>query len=340
MSMRVAVYGLGPIGQLIAREVLKKKDLNLVAAFDADQKKIGKDLAELLGLDKKTGVYVLAPSELEVMLRNTGAKVVLHSTSTYLDHVYPQIVKCIKAGVNVISTSETLSNPYYRYPELAELIHEMAKKYCVTVIGTGVNPGFIFDTLPALLTAVCTEVRSIHVTRSLDAAKRRESFQIKYGLGLDVEEFKAKMGRGEITAHVGYGESISLLAETLGVELDKIVEGQEPLVAKNIAKTKYVTVNVGTVSGIHGYGIGFFGGEEFIKLDFFAEVGREEFEEVVVEGDPPLRWKSSGTAGDIATAGMIINMIPKLSKVGPGLLRMCDIPLPSAFLSLKADQSR
>jgi 4-hydroxy-tetrahydrodipicolinate reductase len=90
--MRVAVYGLGPIGQLIAREVLKKKELNLVAAFDADQKKIGKDLAELLGLDKNTGVYVSAPSELELMLRNTGAKVVLHSTSTYLDRVYPQIV--------------------------------------------------------------------------------------------------------------------------------------------------------------------------------------------------------------------------------------------------------
>ncbi|MEM3404620.1 MAG: dihydrodipicolinate reductase [Nitrososphaeria archaeon] len=338
MSLRVAVYGLGPIGQLIAREVLKKKDLNLVAAFDVDQKKIGKDLAELLMLNDKTGVHVSSPSELGMMLKSNGVKVVLHSTLTYLDHVYPQIVKCIKAGANVISTSETLSNPYYRYPELAELIHEMAKKYCVTVIGTGVNPGFIFDTLPALLTAVCTEVHSIHVTRSLDAAKRRESFQRKYGLGLGLDKFKAKMEIGELTAHVGYGESISLLADTLHVKLDKIVEGQEPLIAGSSTKTQYVTISIGTVSGIHGYGIGFLDGKEFIKIDLFAEVDREEFEEVVVDGNPPLKWRSTGTAGDIATAAMAINLIPKLSKVGPGLLRMCDIPLPSTFLNLGVNQ--
>ncbi|MEM0385489.1 MAG: hypothetical protein QXH64_03450 [Nitrososphaeria archaeon] len=149
MPVNVAVYGLGPIGSLIAKKVLEKKDLSLVAAFDVAPEKVGKDLGEVLQLGNKVGLVVEHDINSETVLKNNNVDIVLHSTSTYLDRIYPQIVRCIKSTADVISTSETLCNPWYRYPELATLIDEMAKKYCVTVLGTGVNPGFIFDTLPA-----------------------------------------------------------------------------------------------------------------------------------------------------------------------------------------------
>lgn len=334
MPVNVAVYGLGPIGSLIAKKVLEKKDLNLVAAFDVAPEKVGKDLGDVLQLGNKMGVVVEHDINSEAMLKSNNVDIVLHSTSTYLDKIYPQIVRCIKSTADVISTSETLCNPWYRNPELATLIDEMAKKYCVTVLGTGVNPGFIFDALPATLTSVCTKIEKIHAIRSLDASKRRFSFQKKYGLSLSVEQFNELLNRGQITAHVGYAESIDMLASALGVKLDKIIEGQEPLIASKPLKTDYFNIPIGQVSGIHGYGIGYLDSKEFIKIELFAEVGREEYEEIRIEGEPPLTWKSHGTAGDIATAAMIINMIPKVLNAKPGLIRMLDIPLPSAFLKL------
>ncbi|MGB9806357.1 MAG: dihydrodipicolinate reductase [Thermoproteota archaeon] len=338
MPIRVAVYGLGPIGMLIAKNIIEREELQLVAAFEIDPSKVGRDLGEFLGLGKNLNLTISNEANATEILKENDVDIVLHSTSSYLDKIYPQVVKCVEAGTDLISTSETLVNPWYRYPQLASKIDRIAKERNVSVLGAGINPGFIFDTLPILMTLVCAKVNSLKIVRSLDAAKRRFSFQKKYGLALSVEEFKQKMRDGEITAHVGYAESIDLIASALGIKLTKIVENQEPIVAKEHVRTQYFDIAPGRVSGIHGYGIGYEGEKEFVRVELFAEVGREEFEEITIEGIPSVRWRSSGTAGDIATAAIVVNLIPRVLKAQAGLLRITDLPLPSAFLSLKRDK--
>ncbi|MEM1545324.1 MAG: dihydrodipicolinate reductase [Candidatus Methanomethylicia archaeon] len=334
-NFRVVVYGLGPIGALIARSILKKRNVEIVGGVDIAPDKVGRDLGEVIGLGKQLGVNVVHDSDSLNLLLKTKPHVVLHSTATYLDKIYPQIVKCIRAGVNVISTSETLAYPWYRYPELATLIDEMAKKYCVRILGTGVNPGFIFDTLPAFLSSVCIDVEGIHIVRSIDASKRRYSFQKKYGLSMTVQEFQEKISRGEITAHVGYAESIMLISCMLDLKIDKIIEGQEPIVADKYMETQYFKIQPGQVCGIRGYGTGYVNNKEFIKLELLAAVGRTDYDEVVINGEPPLKWRNEyGTAGDIATAAMIINVIPRVLKAPPGLLTMKDIAIPSSYLGV------
>ncbi|MEM2929684.1 MAG: dihydrodipicolinate reductase [Thermoproteota archaeon] len=337
MPVRVAVYGLGPIGTLIARKALEKKSLELVAAFEIDPSKIGRDVGELIGIGERIGVIVSRESEATGVLRRNGADVVLHATSSYLDKIYPQIIKCVEAGTDLISTSETLVNPWYRYPQLSLEIDRMARENNVSIIGAGVNPGFVFDVLPILMTLVCTRIDCLKATRSLDAGKRRLSFQKKYGLALSVEEFTSRMESGEITAHIGYGESLSLIASALGVNLTRIVEKQEPIVSMKRVRTQYFEIMPGRVSGVHGYGIGYFGEKEFVRVELLAEAGREEFEEVIIEGEPSVKWRSTGIAGDTATAAVVVNLIPKILEARSGLLRITDIPLPSAFLDLKGD---
>jgi len=337
MPVRVAVYGLGQIGMLIARKVLEKKSLELVAAFEIDPSKIGRDVGEVVGVNDRIGVIVSRESEATEILRKSGADIVLHATSSYLDKIYPQIVKCAEAESDLISTSETLVNPWYRHPQLASEIDRLARENDVSIMGAGVNPGFVFDTLPILMTLVCTRIDYLRVTRSLDAGKRRFSFQKKYGLALSVEEFKRKMESGEITAHIGYGESIDLIASALGIKLTRIVEKQEPIVSRKLLKTQYFEIMPGRVSGVHGYGIGYAGEKEFVRVELLAEAGREEFEEVVIEGEPTVKWRSTGIPGDTATAAVIVNLIPKVLEARSGLLRITDISLPSAFSILKGD---
>jgi len=326
MSIRVAVYGLGYIGALIAKTALSKRDIKLVAGIDVDSSKVGKDLGEVLNLNRKLEVKVAHDDEAEKILGKTKPQIVLHSTSTYLNEVYPQLVKCIKVKANVISTSETLSYPWYRYPDLASLINEEAKKAGVAVLGTGVNPGFIFDSLPAFLTSTCIKIDKIHVVRVINAALRRYSFQKKYGLGMNLEEFKAKA-----SGHTGYAESILLLASIIGVNINKIEEKQEPILTEKNLKTEYFNINPGQVCGLKGYGIGYINGKEFIKLELIAAVNQKDFDEITIYGEPPLKWRNEyGTSGDIATAAIIVNMIPKVLNASKGLITMKEFT-PSIF---------
>ncbi|MBA7617312.1 2,4-diaminopentanoate dehydrogenase [subsurface metagenome] len=119
------------------------------------------------------------------------------------------------------STSEELSFPWKRDPELARKIDILAKEQGVTVVGTGINPGYLMDTLPLMLTAPCLRVKSIKVTRMMNSAKRRVPFQVKVGTGLTQEEFRERIENESITGHVGLLESINVIAEGLGWELEE-----------------------------------------------------------------------------------------------------------------------
>ncbi len=322
MTIRAVVYGVGPIGQLIARVALEK-GFDVVGAIDIDPQKVGKDLGEVLGLDKTLGIKV--ESDADKVLRDSNPDVVLHSTGSFFDKVYPQIMRAVRVGADVVSTCETLAWPWYRYPDLAELVDNYARNYGSTVLGAGVNPGFVFDVLPAVLSTTLTRLEKITVTRSLDASKRRYSFQKKIGLGMTPTQFREALGRGEITAHVGFAESVLLMASMMGLKLDRVEEGQEAIIADKRYETQYFRIEEGQVRGVVGHGSGFIGDKEVIRVELRACVECEDFEEVRLMGEPSIIWRSTGTSGDPATAAVIVNLAPRVLNARPGLVTLKDL---------------
>ena len=322
MTIRAVVYGVGPIGQLIARVALEK-GFDVVGAIDIDPQKVGKDLGEVLGLDKTLGIKV--ESDADKVLRDSNPDVVLHSTGSFFDKVYPQIMRAVRVGADVVSTCETLAWPWYRYPDLAELVDNYARNYGSTVLGAGVNPGFVFDVLPAVLSTTLTRLEKITVTRSLDASKRRYSFQKKIGLGMTPTQFREALGRGEITAHVGFAESVLLMASMMGLRLDRVEEGQEAIIADRHYETQYFRIEEGQVRGVVGHGSGFIGDKEVIRVELRACVECEDFEEVRLMGEPSIIWRSTGTSGDPATAAVIVNLAPRVLNARPGLVTLKDL---------------
>ena len=330
MPVRVVLFGVGAIGARIARCLLAKEGVELVGAIDVDPAKVGRDLGEVIGLGERVGITILADAE--AVLAEARPDVVIHATRSFMREVFDQIMVCVRHGANVISTCEELSHPFYTDPELARQIDEAAKRAGVTVLGTGINPGFLMDTLPILLTAACREVRAIRVVRSIDAAKRRLPFQKKIGAGLTVEEFKAKLGSGEITGHVGLEQSIALIADALGWRLDKIeVEPVQPVVAEKEVRSDYITVPPGRVAGLRQVAHGILRGKRAITLEFVAYLGAEEYDAIDIDGVPEIHQRIEPCVhGDEGTVGVVVNMIPKVIKAPPGLVTMKDLPLPSA----------
>ncbi|KUO87747.1 MAG: dihydrodipicolinate reductase, partial [Caldivirga sp. CIS_19] len=312
----------GPIGQLIAKVALER-GIELVGAIDIDPSKVGKDVGELIGIKSSIGVRV--EGDADKVLNETKPDVVLHSTGTWLDKVYPQLVKAIRVGADVVSTCETLAWPWYRYPELAELLDNYAKAHGSTVLGAGVNPGFALDVLPAVLTVTLTRLSRVRVVRSLDASRRRYSFQRKIGLGMSLSQFKEALAKGDITAHVGFAESVLLMASMMGIRLDRVEEGQEAIVADRHYETQYFKVEEGQVRGVVGHGSGFVGNNEVIRVELRACIACEDYEEVTLEGEPTVTWRSSGTPGDPATVAVVVNLAKRIIDAKPGLITLKDL---------------
>lgn len=333
--VRFVSYGLGPIGALIASVALTKHDYELAGAIDISPSIVGKDVGQVLGLDKVMGIKVEADAE--AVLKKAKPDVVFHATGSYLDKVYDQILLSITHRADVISTCETLAYPYYRYPGLAAKLDEKAKEYGVSVVGLGINPGFLMDILPSLLTAPCVRISKIEVTRSLDASKRRKSFQKKIGLGLSKDEFRKKLLSGDITCHVGFSESILLMASIIGVKLQDVTETTEPILAKERVIIDDLQIDESCVKGIIGYGVGYLNGSEFIVLKLIAAVGEQEYEETKIHGEPELTWRCvTGTPGDIATAAIVVNSVRRVTEAKPGLLTAKDIlPIACPVVSAK-----
>ncbi|HKZ93901.1 MAG TPA: dihydrodipicolinate reductase [Candidatus Bathyarchaeia archaeon] len=330
-EIRVVCYGVGAVGSRIARFLLEKQGVRIVGAIDVAKDKVGKDLGQVLEIGKKLGVTV--SDDIDNVMKKACADVVVHATSSYLRDVYSQIAPVATYGVNVVSTCEELSYPYLSEPELAKKLEALGVKYAMSFLGTGINPGFLMDTLVITLTGVCQKIDKIKVKRVMNAATRRVPFQKKVGAGLTVAEFKKKMATKEITGHVGLAQSIGMVAAALRWQLDKIqVEQAEPVIAKEEAKSEAITVKKGQVAGLRQIARGVMKRKDAITLDFQAYIGaREEYDAITIDGVPPVHQKISPCVhGDLATVAIIVNSIPKVMNATPGLLTMKDLPVPVA----------
>ena len=209
----VIQYGLGPIGTGCARLVCAREGLKLVGAVDVDPAKVGRDIGEVIGLP---ALGVPVSSCLRDALEEMPASVAVHSTSSSLKTVQSQIEECMACGLNVVSTCEELVYPAAQHPEVGERLNSLACAHGVTILGTGINPGYAMDALALFLSGVCERVDHVSVHRVVDASKRRLPLQRKIGAGVSVEKFNALVTAGKVR-HVGLVESVAMLAAGPGL---------------------------------------------------------------------------------------------------------------------------
>ncbi len=331
MSYKMVQYGCGPIGCSIVRLASAKPNFEFVGAIDLVN--VGKNLGEIAETERDLGVLI--SDDPDSVLSNTKPEIVLHATSSSFEVIYDQLEGIIKKGINVVSTTEELSYPFREQPDLSSSLDKLAKKYGVTVLGTGVNPGFLMDAWPLFMTGVCQDIKRIKAVRIQDASSRRIPFQKKIGAGTTIEEFNELVESGTLR-HVGIPESIGMIAAGLGWDLDKITESIEPIIAETEVRSDYVTVAPGQAAGVKQLGHGYQNGEELITLEFQACLGAESpHDAVYIKGTPDVEVViKGGVHGDLATAAMVVNAIPKVITSPPGFISMKDLPLVSVIPSI------
>ncbi len=334
-KIRVIQYGVGPIGAGIVRLMLTKPGLEIVGAIDVDPNKAGKDLGTVVDAGREIGVKI-SPDAGAVL--RAGADVVLHTTSSYLTSVSDQLASCLKAGLHVVSTCEELSYPFRKHPQLSRQLDQVAREHNVALLGTGVNPGFAMDKMILTLATACQEVRKASAHRVVNASRRRQPLQKKIGSGMTVEEFQAQVAAGVIKHH-GLPESVGMVADSLGIAVERIEEVIEPVVAKERVVTDFFDVPAGKVVGVRQVARGLAGRDENVTLKLEMYLGApDSVDSVKIQGKPDLALTvPGGIHGDLATAAIAVNCIPAMFEVRPGLRTSKDMPM-CFFPGLKAPE--
>ena len=328
MAIRVMLVGLGPIGATIAKQLAERKGFQIVGAVDIDPLKIGKDAGEAMEMGRRLRVKVT--DNIGKTIKATRPDVAVLCTTSSLKRVMPQFEEVLKQRVPIVTTTEEAAYAAPANRSLVKRLDEAARKAKVAVLGTGVNPGFVMDALPIALTAVCERVDRVEVQRVQDARLRRLPFQQKIGAGLTAEQFKRGVDNGTLR-HVGFTESINMIAASLGWKLQRVTDDIKPKMADQPVASELLAVDPGYVSGIIQDGVGYVKGEPRIRLHLEAYLGApESYDSVLIEGSPRIYSKiDGGVHGDIATAALTVNSIPAVIDAPPGFRTMRDMRLPA-----------
>lgn len=328
--IKVAVWGTGMMGQGLLGYILDRpKDIDLVGVIVTSPKKEGMTVGDLLGRDCDV---VMTTDFASVLAKKPD--VVCISTQSNLDEITGQVEPCVKAGCNVLCIAEKLSFPWASDPEWAARFDALAKVRGVSILGTGINPGFILDAMVVAWTSVCLRVDRIEATRVNDLSPFGPTVMASQGVGTTVAEFERGVADGSIVGHIGFPESISLIAKALGWTIDEIVETREPIVTSVERSTAHVHVAPGDVCGCRHTGRGYSKGELKIELIHPQQIhpeleGVQTGDYIKVFGEPDISMVNSpevpGGKGTYASTG---NYIPLIVDAPAGILTVVDMPLP------------
>lgn len=324
--VRIVHVGLGALGLRVLGDFLQRGMGRVVGAVDDHPSLVGRDLAELVpglpdGLRIAGSIEELPPLD--------AANAAIVTTSSSLESCMSTFVALLERRVHVISSCEELAYPWLRHPVAAAELHERCVKARRSLLGTGVNPGFVMEFLPVALSGACHGVDSVEVWRVQDAALRRRPFQTKIGAGLDLAAFEARRADGSLR-HVGLGESLHFLAHYLGWTLERWEETLEPVVAERDLECGLGTVRAGCAAGVRQVAEGWRANELAARLVFQAAIGQPDpHDRVVLRGDPPVDLVlRGGLHGDVATSAVLLNAIQAVREAEPALHTMASIRPP------------
>lgn len=337
-KIKVVIWGLGSMGSGIAKMVLSKKGFQIAGAIDMDPKKVGKKLYEVLGAEPNEDNSCIVTKNADDVIKKGFAEVCLIATASYTKIVFPMIKKAAEAGMDVVTTAEEMSYPKALDPELSDKMDKIAKENHVSILGTGVNPGFIMDLVVIMLTGVCNTVDNLKVTRINDLGCFGKAVMDEQGIGMKPQEFKDGVKNNTVAGHIGFLQSFGMFEEAFNVKFNNVRQEKEPIITNVPRSTDIVSVKPGDVAGCRQLGYANLGDKVFVTMEHPQQI-KPELENVntgdyiKISGVPNLNLEiKPEIPGGIATIAICVNMIPLVMNSEPGLKTMLDLPVPRAII--------
>jgi hypothetical protein len=292
--MKVALYGAGQVSGNVARILSRRAGVEVLGPFGRDAR------------DDALG---------------SGADVVVIATTSFLRDIAPDVRDAVETGSNVITTAEEAAYPWAVDAQLADELDALARARGVTVLGAGLNPGFPFDAL--LLTAMgpAPDVESIRVQRVVDLSGFGDTVKRRIGIGWTAAEFDEGRSSGKITGHIGFPQSMRIVASKLGVELERVDREIEPLFGSDGRTGGFEQRYTGVAAGKPWFRALFTGHIDLPSIDLSPR------DELWIEGSVPLHYViEPGLNPQTGASSMVANSLRRIVEAPPGWLTVGDLP--------------
>ena len=335
-KVRIGIWGFGAMGTGMANMILKKDGMEIVSV--CSRSTAGKSIYDVLDIERGDRNEVIINGNYEEAFTEKSCDVVLLATDSFTKKAFDKIIYLLEKKINVISTAEQMAYPQADDPDLAKKMDEVAKENGVSVLGTGINPGFVLDLLVLALSGTCEEVNSISAKRVNDLSPFGKAVMVEQGVGVSKEEFLKGVENNTIAGHVGFVESINMIADGLGWKLDKIEQTKEPIMTTVDRQSKYGEALAGNVAGCRQCGYGYVNGKALVEMEHPQQIipeaeGTKTGDYISIKGIPNIDLQiNPEIPGGIGTYAMIVNSIPLIINARPGLKTMLDIPVPRAIM--------
>jgi len=335
-NIKVAIWGFGAMGAGMAKMLYKKKGVDVVGVCDLHPDRTGKSVAEVLSIDKWSDIII--DKDIDKVLTSTKVDLCLLATDSYTKGAFAKMKLIMEKGINVVTTAEEMAYPKAQEPELAKELDTIAKANGVTVLGTGINPGMIMDLLVVCLTGCMETLDHVEAKRVNSLSPFGVTVMEEQGVGITKEEFETRVANNDLAGHVGFSESINMIADAVGWEVGKFEQQMKPIYTTVDRKSPYGFAAAGNIAGINMTGQGHVGGEVKIDMIHPQQIepemeGTHTGDYITLKGNPPVNMTITPEVdGGIGTIAMCVNMIPHVINAKPGLKTMIDLPVPRAIM--------
>jgi hypothetical protein len=293
---------------------------------------------------------VAATDDTSVALADDVDAVVYTATAdTRPDAAFADLIACLEAGANVVSTSfYPLLHPASAPAPMVEAVERACAAGDTSVFVSGIDPGWALDILPILVSGVSAGIEEIRVQEIFNYALYDAPDVVRDVIGFGRPMESTPLMLLDVALQMVWAPMVRILAEALAVELDGVTTHVErrPL-ERTIDVPGMGTFEAGTQGAFRFEVQGVIDGRPRLVVEHVTRIDDDCAPEwptstapggihrVRISGHPNLDVTIHGTepgepgaagGGNATAANRIVNAIPAVCDAPAGPLSVLDLP--------------
>lgn len=302
--MKVTIYGRGHVATTVAMILSDRAEHQITGPLARDRRR-----------------QLSAPADVVVL-----------ATASFLKDIADDLRAAVNAGANVITTCEEAAYPWAVNDEFAAELDQLAIDNGVSILGAGINPGFAFDYFVLTALGIVEDFDSIQVERVVNLSGFSLPIQRQLGIGFSSDDFEAGLRNGNIHGHIGFPQSMRIVARQLGLTIDRIEREIHPLILDESVESAGALLNPGQTGGFIQHYVGVVADEPWFTADFTGHVdlsliGRTPSDKVQISGPDAVSFETQpGFNPQRATPALIANSLQRVVDARPGWRTVGELP--------------